>query len=202
VRRILRQRARSAAVCVLTLRGALAGIGRVSGLRHTATSSRAVNGAGSNRPCSRNPLSGFSTCIGWPRLSLAVDGLGLTFLRCWGGRFSERTLSGALFLAVEMVAVAESLLEVPDGIDDSVDRTDELVACWRDVQSVFSDSCEFSNECRGVQACDEVLRVSGKSSKPIESIFHICPAGWTWGVSRGRTPVSTILYDIYCLMLL
>jgi hypothetical protein len=36
----------------------------------------------------------------------------------------------------------------------------------------------------------------------IKDICAIDFIGRPWRVSRGRTPLSTILYDIYCLMLL
>jgi hypothetical protein len=116
---------------------------KCSGLRHTATSSRAVKGAGSNRPCSRNPLSGFSTCIGWPRLSLAVDGLGLTFGRFCGGRFTECALRFAVGFGAVREAEAKSLLEIPNCVDHRIDWTDEFVSDRRNSDGELANAVEL-----------------------------------------------------------
>ena len=59
----------------------------------------------------------------WPRRSLFVEGLGLTFrgLCC-------AACPGALGFAMEAVAVAQVLFEAPQCIDDGVRWADQFVA--------------------------------------------------------------------------
>ena len=116
---------------------------KCSGVRHTATSSRAVEGAVVNRPCSRNPLSGFSTCIGWPRRSLAVDGLGLTFGRLCSGRFTKGALCGAVGLGSVLQAETKAFLEIPNGVDHGIDRPEDIVASWRNPEGKFTNASKL-----------------------------------------------------------
>src|SRR6266550_1764227 len=126
-------------------------MGRCSGLRHTATSSRAVKGAGLLRPCSRNPLSGFSTCIGWPRRSLAVDLLGLTWGRWLNGRkIAEGLLFGGVRVGAILQEEAQVFLETPDCVYDGVYGTVLRVESGRDLQCEGADSGEFNQERFGV----------------------------------------------------
>ena len=49
----------------------------------------------------------------------------------------------ALCFAVEMKAVTQSLLEIPNRVDHSVGWSDEFVASWWAVECELADSCEF-----------------------------------------------------------
>ena len=74
--------------------------------------------------------SGFSTCIGWPCLSLSVEGLFLTL-----GEFcSGAAVELALRFAMQMEAKSEALFEISNCIDYGVGRTDQFVARCGDSQ--------------------------------------------------------------------
>ncbi len=49
----------------------------------------------------------------------------------------------ALGLAVQMETVAQPLLEVPHGVKHAIDRSENVVAHWRNSDGDFADSRQF-----------------------------------------------------------
>ena len=126
-------------------------MGRCSGLRHTATSSRALKGAGHNPSVLTNPLSAFSRCIGWPRHSLALDSFGLTLGRWFHGRFTEGLLLGGVCVGAVLQEEAQVFLETPDRVYDGIDGAVLCVESGRDFYCEVAYSGEFSQERFGVE---------------------------------------------------
>jgi hypothetical protein len=114
---------------------------------------------------------------------LAVEGFGLTM-----GEFCGRAaVELALSFAMKVQTVAESCLEIPNCVDHSVGRSDELVAGWRDSEGELADPREFCEESFGI----EQPRVR-KLVRADMLRFHRCRFFRRW--KRGATFISFIGY--------
>jgi hypothetical protein len=82
---------------------------------------------------------------------LAVDGRCLTLVRFCCGRVAECAVGCALRVGLQMQAVTQSLLEVPNGVDYGIDRAVLFVTRWWDEQRKLADSGEFLKQRFGVE---------------------------------------------------
>jgi hypothetical protein len=86
-------------------------------------------------------------CIGWPRHSLAVEGLALTFLKGFVVLLPE----GSLRIALEVEKVSEGLLEAPHSVNDGINPGDDVVSESRNLQSKLADAGEFAQKLFGIE---------------------------------------------------